>query len=121
MSRNEQPQMPPSAMKAEMSYRTLIRLYKVFGRYYKKHWKLAAVAYSGLLLTILIALFSPWPLKLILDHVVLGNPLPEKAAFLTRWFGEQHMEPVLAGLVLAFILFQVLDSVFSYLHQVGRV
>jgi ATP-binding cassette, subfamily B, bacterial len=111
--------MPSSNAAPEMSYRTLLRLYKVFGRHYKKHWKLAAVAYSGLLLTILIALVAPWPLKLILDHVILGNPLPEKAAFLSRWFGEKNTELVLAGLVLAFILCQVLDSVFSYMHRVG--
>jgi ATP-binding cassette, subfamily B, bacterial len=119
VSHSEQYQMPSSNAAPEMSYRTLLRLYKVFGRHYKKHWKLAAVAYSGLLLTILIALVAPWPLKLILDHVILGNPLPEKAAFLSRWFGEKNTELVLAGLVLAFILCQVLDSVFSYMHRVG--
>jgi ATP-binding cassette subfamily B protein len=104
-----------------MSYRTLLRLYKAFGQHYKKHWKLVAVAYSGLLLTILVALLSPWPLKLILDHVILGSPLPEKVAFLTHWSGDNNMELVLAGLVLAFILFQVLDSVFSYVHKVGML
>ena len=31
------------------------------------------------------------------------------------------MEVMLAGLVLAFILFQVLDSVFSYVHKVGML
>jgi ATP-binding cassette subfamily B protein len=80
-------------MAPEMSYRTLLRLYKVFGRHYKKHWKLAVAAYAGLLLTILIALVSPWPLKLILDHVILGNPLPEEAAFLAQWFGENNSSP----------------------------
>jgi ATP-binding cassette subfamily B protein len=123
-----------------MSYRTLLRLYRVFGRHYKKHWKLAVTAYAGLLLTILIALFSPWPLKLILDHVVLGNPLPEKVAFLGRWLGQSYgeslpdhitsltsgveannLELMLVALVLAFILFQVLDSVFSYMHRVGML
>jgi ATP-binding cassette subfamily B protein len=111
----------------EVSYRTLLRLYKVFGRHYKKHWKLAMAAYAGLLLTILSALCSPWPLKLILDHVVLGNPLPEKFAFLGRWLspptegGANNLELILAGLVLAFILFQVLDSLFSYVHRVGML
>jgi ATP-binding cassette subfamily B protein len=123
-----------------MSYRTLLRLYKVFGPHYKKHWKLAVAAYAGLLLTILVALCSPWPLKLILDHVVLGNPLPAQVAFLGRWLAQSEGEPrpdhiaslppgsgentpelILAGLVLAFILFQVLDSLFSYLHRVGML
>jgi ATP-binding cassette, subfamily B, bacterial len=118
---SEPPQIHPPDVEPEMSYRTLLRLYNAFGQHYKKHWKLVVVAYSGLLLTILVALLSPWPLKLILDHIILGNPWPEKAAFLTRWSGGNNMEVMLAGLVLAFILFQVLDSVFSYMHKVGML
>jgi ATP-binding cassette, subfamily B, bacterial len=127
MRHREQPQVTAVDVAPEMSYRTLLRLYKVFGRHYKKHWQLAVVAYAGLLLTILSALCSPWPLKLILDHVVLGNPLPEKVAFLSRWLspttegGENNLELMLLGLVLAFILFQVFDSLFSYLHRVGML
>ena len=121
MRRSEQLQILPSDVAPEMSYRTLLRLYKAFGQYYKKHWKLAVMAYSGLLLMIVVALLSPWPLKLILDHIVLGNPLPAKVAFLTPWLGENNMELVLAGLVLTFIFFQVLDSVFSYVHKIGML
>ncbi len=104
----------------QISYRALIRIYRAFGRYYKKHWKLLAAAFTGSLLTALVALLLPWPLKLILDYVILQKPLPEKAAFLNRWFGD---DPglLLGALVLSFIGIQVLDSLVSYLHKVGML
>ncbi|MDZ7291889.1 MAG: ABC transporter ATP-binding protein/permease [candidate division KSB1 bacterium] len=101
-----------------ISYKTVFRLYKVFGRHYKKHWKLLLAAYSALLLSILIALLSPWPLKLILDNVILRRPLPERFGFLSQWFGTP-VESLLAGLVLSFILLRFLDSIVSFLHKVG--
>jgi ABC-type multidrug transport system fused ATPase/permease subunit len=103
---------------ARVSSRTLIRLYKVFGRHYKKHWKLLGAAYFGLLGTILIALLLPWPLKLVLDYVVLKTPLPGEAAFLTKWIGN-NAPSLLLALVLAYVLLRVLDSLVSYLHKVG--
>jgi ATP-binding cassette subfamily B protein len=106
--------------KGQIRYQTLFRLYKVFGRHYKKQWKLLAVAYAGLLLTTLIALLSPWPLKLILDYVILQNPLPEKTAFIHRWLGHEPLSLLLA-LALAYLVIQVLDSFISYLYKVGMM
>src|SRR5437867_1457354 len=100
-----------------ISYRALIRIYKAFGRHYRKHWKLLAGAIAGSLLSALIALLSPWPLKLILDYVILQNPLPVRAAFLSRWLGDEP-RLLLAALVLSFIGIQVLDSLVSYLYKV---
>jgi ATP-binding cassette subfamily B protein len=104
--------------KASVNYKTLFRLYRVFGRYYKKHWKMALLAYSGLLLTIAVALLQPWPLKLIIDNVILRRPLPPKAAFITQWFGSEA-QGLLLGLVLVFVALRVLDSIFSYMHKIG--
>jgi ATP-binding cassette subfamily B protein len=103
---------------AKVSYKVLMRMYKVFGRHYKKHWKLLLAAYSGLLGTILVALLLPWPLKLILDHVVLNNPLPERAAFITTWLGnDAHW--LLLALALVFVGLRVLDSFVSFFHKIG--
>jgi len=110
----------PRGERERVRYRTILRLYKVFGRYYKKHWKMLAAAYTGLLLTIVVALFTPWPLKLILDFVILKNPLPARAEFITQWFGTNE-QTLLAALVLAFILLRFVDSIVSYLHKVGML
>ena len=45
-----------------------------------------AVAYVGLFATVGVAVLQPWPLKLILDHVVLEKPLPRTLVFLNPLF-----------------------------------
>jgi len=119
MSKKGQSQSASSMKKKaqeKVSYKTLIRIYKTFWRHYLKHWKLIAVAYSGLLLTILVSLLTPWPLKLILDNVILNNPLPEKFSFLTRWLG-QDVQTLLLALALAYVVLRVLDGLVSFVHK----
>lgn len=101
-----------------VSFRTLVRLYKVFGRHYKKHWKLFAKVYTGLLLTILMALLIPWPLKLVLDYVILKTPLPPQAAFVTQWLGTDPLV-LLAALALSFLLLRIFESLANTVHKVG--
>lgn len=103
-----------------ISYKILLRVYKVFGNHYKNHWKQLTVAYLGLLLTVAFGLLVPWPMKLILDHVILKTPLPEKAAFITNWFGSAPLTLLLI-LVLSFIVLHVIDSFVSYYFKVGMV
>lgn len=103
-------------------YRVLFRLYKVFGRYYKKHWKMIALALGALVLTAVVALATPMPLKLIVDHVILRAPLPPRVSFLNQWFADgQNAELLLGLLVIAFIVLRFFDSIVSYLHKVGML
>lgn len=60
----------------------LRRVYGLFGRHLKTYWKLIALAFAGLFGSILMNLAAPWPLKLILDYVVVERPLPDGLAFL---------------------------------------
>ena len=69
------------------------RIYRAFGRYYRPQARTLAVSLVGLVLTIATTLLTPWPLKLILDHVVLQHPLPARARFIDLTFPEM----VLAG------------------------
>lgn len=101
-----------------ISFKTLLSVYKVFGKHLKNHWPQLTVAYIGLLLTVLFGLLVPWPLKLILDYVVLNTPLPEKAAFITTWFGSERAT-LLAVLVVTFIVLNGVDSFVSYYFKVG--
>jgi ABC-type multidrug transport system fused ATPase/permease subunit len=99
------------------NYKTLLRLYKVCGQHYKRQWKLLALAYAGLLFSILLALLTPWPLKLILDYVIPQKPLPEAAAFLHGLVGTDP-QLLLAALALAFIALQVSESVVTYFSKI---
>jgi ATP-binding cassette subfamily B protein len=108
----------PEQANNRVDYLKLKRIYRVFGVHYKKHWKLLAVSQSGLLLSMLVGLASPWTLKLILDYVILKHPLPAEAAFVTDWFGGEPLTLLLV-FVLCFVVLSILDSIVSYLHKVG--
>ena len=93
------------------------RIYRAFGRYYRPQARTLAVSLVGLVLTIATTLLTPWPLKLILDHVVLQHPLPARARFIERWSAEP--QTLLVILVAAFIALRLLDSLAQYMHKVG--
>ena len=60
----------------------LWRVYCVFGRHYRPYTRVLLGAGLALLGTVAMEAMVPWPLKLILDHVVLGRHLPHRFQFL---------------------------------------
>ncbi|MDZ7364013.1 MAG: ABC transporter ATP-binding protein/permease [candidate division KSB1 bacterium] len=100
----------------KLDLKGLIKTYKVFGRHYKKYWKILTVAYLFLFATIGVAVLAPWPLKLILDHLILDEPLEHNVAFLKPIF---DIDPKLLLLVLALaiVVLAVLEAVFSYINK----
>jgi ATP-binding cassette, subfamily B, bacterial len=95
------------------------------GRWRRLHRRLRALVQVGLRLTphlrerkrslalallasigyMLLRLLEPWPLKLILDHVLLGVPLPEALSFLARGpDGRNALVGLLAGSIVAIAL-----------------
>ncbi|MFQ5633520.1 MAG: hypothetical protein ACE5I1_32535, partial [bacterium] len=103
-----------------ISFSTVKRVYQVFGDLYKEYWKLIALAYLALFATIGVSLLAPWPMKLILDYVILEHPLPEEAKFLTDYTGAEPLD-LLIFLVIAFVLIRLADSVVSYIHKIGML
>lgn len=95
---------------------SLLKIYKVFGRHYKKYWKVLAFAYASLLVTIGVEVLSPWPLMLILDQIVLQKPLPDKLSFLSPFF-TQSPQLVLFVLAFAIVVFALLEALFSYFNK----
>ena len=106
--------------KASLDYRILFRSIKVFGVHYRQHWKLLFSTHVGLLISVALALFLPWPLKLVVDYIILQNPFPEQAEFLTQWFG--HEAPgLLLALTVGFVALNFLYSFFSFTYKVGVI
>ncbi len=95
---------------------SLVKIYRVFGRHYKKYGPILAVGGLCLLVTIGVAVLTPWPLKLVLDCVILRQPLPAGLAFLQPWLDGK---PGLLLLLLssAIVLLAFLESFFSYLNK----
>ena len=102
-----------------VDFRTLFRIYRIFGKHYKTHWRHLAWIYSGLFLATLLGLLSPWPIKMILDYIILKYPLPQQAQFLYAWFPPEQPEALLLVLVLAFFGIRFAQSFVSFLYKIG--
>ncbi len=99
-----------------LNTRGLVKVFKVFGRHYKKHWKTLTVAYLSLLVAIGMQVFTPWPLKLILDNVILRAPLPDTVAFLNPLLTD-HPKLLLLLLALAIVAITVAEAYFSFINK----
>jgi ABC-type multidrug transport system fused ATPase/permease subunit len=96
--------------------KTLMRIYRVFGRHYKKYWKILTVGYLALFATIGVTLLTPWPLKLILDYIIIKEPLPSFMAFFAPLL-ESHTKLLIVMLGLAIVLLAILEACFSYINK----
>lgn len=114
LNREEIQQAP--ALKQTVSAKDLLKVYKVFGKFYLKYWKFITIAYIALLATIAVEVLKPWPLKLILDHLVLGAPFPEQAGFLNTYY-QSNPHLLLLWLSLAVVGIAFLIAVFSYFNK----
>ncbi|MDZ7342902.1 MAG: ABC transporter ATP-binding protein/permease [candidate division KSB1 bacterium] len=109
-------QMSKRQEQDKLDLKGLIRTYKVFARHYKKYWKILTVAYLFLFATIGVAVLAPWPLKLILDHLILDEPAGAPFTFLNPWF-ENEPKLMLLALAVAIVLIAILEAVFSYINK----
>jgi ABC-type multidrug transport system fused ATPase/permease subunit/glycosyltransferase involved in cell wall biosynthesis len=78
----------------------LSRLLKAFGPDLWTHRSPLAWSYFLRTLAIGAALFAPWPLKLIIDHVVTAHPFPRWFLAITTPLRPDHMILLMAGLFL---------------------
>ncbi len=79
----------------------------------KQSWRQIAVAAICVIGSTLIALATPWPLKLIFDHVLFDRPLPDSIAFLSPWI--THKNPAsLAIIASSLVLLALLSATFAY-------
>lgn len=100
----------------KVTVRGSFRLYRIFGRHYRPYAGILAVAYACLFAGLAMAALAPWPLKLVLDHVILGREMPESARFLDALAGGDRR--VLLGiLAVSIILIAALEAVFSYVNK----
>ena len=109
---------PGTAPPNRVRMRSLLRVYRLFGPHYRPHRPALLWTGLGLALTVITALLVPWPLKLIVDHVILAPP---PAAHSGPWsvlagLDRKELLLLLAG---AYLLLRALDSLATYLHKVG--
>ena len=114
--KHQVPATEAAPQKNRLNLQGLWRIFRVFGRHYKKYARILAIAFVFMLLTIGVNALTPWPLKLILDYVILQQPLPPEAALLNPWFAE-HPKLLLFVLAFSILLITCVDAVFSYISK----
>jgi ABC-type multidrug transport system fused ATPase/permease subunit len=94
-------------------------LYRVFGPYLKPYRWQIATAYFALGCSVLMTLLRPWPLKLILDSVILEKSsiheaVPVLPSFVDSW--EKHL--LLTLLCISLVVIVLIESLFGYAQKV---
>jgi len=91
-------------MAQKLSVIPLSYVTRVFG-YLRPHWRLAAGSIALTVLSSLVSLLAPWPLKILVDNVLDPHPLPATLAWLLGPLAGQRSQllvvAVSAGLVVA--------------------
>lgn len=95
------------------NWRTLSQLYKEFKPFYWRQRRAFGVVFLSVLLNNVTTLLNPWPLKLILDYIILDAPLPAEASLVTNLVGTSTMTLLLV-LVLAIPVLAFLDTTTAY-------
>lgn len=79
----------------------LRRLSRTFGPNLLAHHRLLSAAYAFSLLAEMLAVLSPWPFKIIIDHVLVATPLP---GLLASMFAEASPQLLLLAMTLLFAI-----------------
>ena len=82
-----------AASNTQFRWRTFFKIWRTFGRHLLPYWGWLSLALLGLVLTVLVDLAQPWPLKFIIDYIATPDrPLPDNLKWLqTLGTSEERM------------------------------
>ena len=96
------------------------QFYRAFGPFLKPYkWRIGG-AYAALIATVAMTLLRPWPLKLVLDVVLLGKrELTDVLPWLPAAFGGIDKILLLTLLCVSLVVIVLLESIFSYWQKIS--
>lgn len=100
----------------EIELKSVYRVYRLLGLHSRTYWKWFLLAYSALFASVIMNLLKPWPLKLILDHILLNKPMPRTITFLNSVAGHDKLV-LLALLSLGIVMIFFLEGLFSFTRK----
>ncbi len=92
------------------------RVFRVFGRHYKPYIKTLIFAFSCLFGTVAVGAVSSWPLKLIIDQVILQEALPEGFTFLAPLLTIEA-STLLLILAISIVVLKLIEAIVSFLNK----
>ena len=85
------------------------------GQLLRPYWKLLVLAFVAMLMESAADLLEPWPLKVILDHVIGSKPPPK---WLAGWVGDAHSRVTLLNVSIAAVMgIAIVGAVSSYTER----
>jgi ATP-binding cassette, subfamily B, bacterial len=96
--------------------RDLHRAYRAFVPHLRKYRRLFVLTYLALFASMLMSLLKPWPLKIILDHIILDKAVPRRLEFLNSIVGHEKvilLAILCAGMVAIFLL----EGLFTFIRK----
>lgn len=96
--------------------RDLRRIYRILAPHLRNHWKWFILAYLALFAGVVMNLLKPWPLKLILDHVLLDKPAPHIIVSLRQTAGNDKLI-LLAIFSVSIVAIYLLEGLFSFTRK----
>lgn len=106
----------PSPFFEGVKLRDLHRVYRAFVPHLRKYRRLFVLAYLALFASMLMNLLKPWPLKIILDHIILEKAVPRRFEFLNSMVGHDKvilLAILCAGMVAIFLL----EGLFTFIRK----
>src|SRR5206468_12424485 len=95
-------------MSTPARHTTVRELLSTFGPHLWVHRRAVVAGYLYRLISIGVTLLAPWPLKVIIDHVVGTRPLPRIIQLLGPDLSKEALVGVLAALIVALTLMRAL-------------
>ncbi len=92
------------------------RVYRLIGLHARSYWKWFLLAYSALFASVIMNLLKPWPLKLILDYILLDKPMSRVIVFLNSLAGNDKL--VLLGILsFGIVIVFLLEGLSSFIRK----
>jgi ATP-binding cassette, subfamily B, bacterial len=80
-----------------------------------RHKGAVAASFASLFGALLVDLLNPWPLKIVIDYVLIGKPVPAHLHFLEQWIPHGlQASTALGALAASIAVLAVLGGVFAY-------
>ena len=83
-------------------------------RYLRPYWRLAVVSVLLIVLASAVGLLAPWPLQVLIDHVLNGKALPQ---WLAAWLPAQNRQSLLILVVIAGLLIALVQNLVTVLDN----
>lgn len=99
-----------------ISAKEVLRVYRVLVPHLRTYWKWFVLAYLALFASVVMNLLKPWPLKLILDHILLDKPQPAPVILLSSLAGHDRLM-LLALFCIGIVAIFFLEGLFSYTNR----